>query len=111
MTFGVVSRRPILSRFPTDLALWLIAELRDRGLAGAYFVEQIVKSKMSAHEERRAAFKKCGPSLTWLPGRDSNPRPIGYKCSDISVRLGLSHHPPQADVGRCGGLLDGVLNL
>jgi len=37
-----------------------------------------------------------GPSrLNWLPGRDSNPRPIGYKDSDISVRLGLSHHPPK----------------
>jgi hypothetical protein len=47
----------------------------------------------------------------WLPGRDSNPRPIGYKCPDISARLGLSHHPPEADVGRCGGLLGGVLNL
>ena len=30
---------------------------------------------------------------SWLPGRDSNPRPIGYKCPDISARLGLSHHP------------------
>jgi len=49
--------------------------------------------------------------LNWLPGRDSNPRPIGYKCPDISARLGLSHHPPRADVGRCGGLLGGVLNL
>ena len=49
--------------------------------------------------------------LNWLPGRDSNPRPIGYKCPDISARLGLSHHPPEADVGRCGGLLGGVLNL
>jgi hypothetical protein len=49
--------------------------------------------------------------LIWLPGRDSNPRPIGYKCPDISARLGLSHHPPEADVGRCGGLLGGVLNL
>jgi len=29
----------------------------------------------------------------WLPGRDSNPRPIGYKCPDISARLGLYHHP------------------
>jgi hypothetical protein len=33
--------------------------------------------------------------ISWLPGRDSNPRPIGYKCPDISARLGLSHHPPK----------------
>jgi len=48
---------------------------------------------------------------SWLPGRDSNPRPIGYKCPSISAGLGLSHHPPRADVGRLRGLLVGVLNL
>jgi|GEM_PF-6994989 len=31
----------------------------------------------------------------WLPGTDSNCRPSGYKCPDISTRLGLSHHPSQ----------------
>jgi site-specific DNA recombinase len=32
---------------------------------------------------------------SWLPGTDSNCRPSGYKCPDISTRLGLSHHPSQ----------------
>ena len=54
-----------------------------------------------AHQEKKATSRaKSGLSEIWLPGRDSNPRPIGYKCPDISARLGLSHHPPQADVGR-----------
>ena len=65
-----------------------------------------------AYEDKKAASQvKNGLFENWLPGRDSNPRPIGYKCPDISARLGLSHHPPDAGVGRCGGLLGGVLNL
>ncbi len=31
----------------------------------------------------------------WLPGQDSNLRPIGYEFPDISTGLGLSHHPPE----------------
>ena len=31
--------------------------------------------------------------IYWLPGTDLNRRPSGYKCPDISTRLGLSHHP------------------
>lgn len=30
----------------------------------------------------------------WLPGQDSNLRPIGYEFPGISTGLGLSHHPP-----------------
>jgi site-specific DNA recombinase len=49
----------------------------------------------SAYQKRKATSGgKSGLSEIWLPGRDSNPRPIGYKCPDISARLGLSHHPP-----------------
>jgi len=66
----------------------------------------------AGYQKRKATSRvKSGLSEIWLPGRDSNPRPIGYKCPDISARLGLSHHPRQADVGRCRGLLVGVLNL
>ena len=49
----------------------------------------------AAHPKEKATSRmKSGLSEIWLPGRDSNPRPIGYKCPDISARLGLSHHPP-----------------
>jgi site-specific DNA recombinase len=66
----------------------------------------------SAYQKRKATSRaKSGLSENWLPGRDSNPRPIGYKCPSISAGLGLSHHPPRADVGRLRGLLVGVLNL
>jgi hypothetical protein len=34
-----------------------------------------------------------------LPGQDSNLRPIGYTCPNVSARGGLSHHPLW-DVGR-----------
>jgi len=48
----------------------------------------------AAYQKRKATSRvKSGLSQIWLPGRDSNPRPIGYKCPDISARLGLSHHP------------------
>ncbi len=50
----------------------------------------------------------------WLPGQDSNLRPIGYERPDISIGLGLSHHPPdnQGRVsGACEALLDGLLSL
>jgi len=39
----------------------------------------------------------------WLPGTDSNRRPSGYKCPDISIRLGLSHHPSPTSGLRVSG--------
>lgn len=49
----------------------------------------------------------------WLPGQDSNLRPIGYEFPNISIGLGLSHHPPVSGCGVSGAhgvLLDGLLN-
>ena len=40
------------------------------------------------------ALAKGLQSGDWLPGQDSNLRPIGYKCPRISSGLGLSLHPP-----------------
>ena len=40
----------------------------------------------------------------WLPGQDSNLRPIGYECPNISIGLGLSHHPPGCRFG-CRALM------
>jgi len=50
----------------------------------------------------------------WLPGQDSNLRPIGYECPSISTGLGLSLHPLgiQGRVsGACEALLGGLLSL
>jgi hypothetical protein len=52
----------------------------------------------------RQYLKKAAFRPIWLPGRDSNPRPIGYKGPDISARLGLSHHPPTRMSGAFRGL-------
>ncbi len=35
---------------------------------------------------------ECSNSSLWLPGSDSNRRPIGYTYPDITIRRGLSHH-------------------
>jgi hypothetical protein len=45
---------------------------------------------------------------SWLPGTDSNRRLSGYKCPDISIRLGLSHHPSQIVGLRVSGASPGI---
>ena len=61
---------------------------------------------MNSYQKRKATSRmKSGLSGIWLPGRDSNPRPIGYKCPDISARLGLSHHPPSIAEDGCRALV------
>ena len=45
----------------------------------------------------------------WLPGTDSNRRPSGYKCPDISTRLGLSHHPSHIPGLRVSGASPGTV--
>jgi len=53
-------------------------------------------------------------SKNWLPGQDSNLRPIGYEGPSISAGLGLSLHP-SAEQGGCRALVrrywEGLLSL
>jgi len=50
--------------------------------------------KDEADERSSASFMCLKNRSKWLPGRDSNPQPSGYKCPRISSGLGLSLHPP-----------------
>jgi len=73
----------------------LVDEIRVEGkqvvIKGGYHpIPGIIATKKVGTLEGMPAF-----GLDWLPGTDSNCRPSGYKCPDISTRLGLSHHPSQ----------------
>jgi len=59
----------------------------------------------------RSRYARTGARLRawregWLPGQDSNLRPIGYENPNISAGLGLSHHPPEESIrGGCRALM------
>ena len=61
--------------------------------AGALALYNIYPKRYISPQIKKAQSLKIGPWMIWLPGTDSNCRPSGYKCPDISTRLGLSHHP------------------
>ena len=73
------------------------------------------RSHSDPGNEKRLSFTgKTAFPEHWLPGQDSNLRPIGYECPSISTGLGLSLHPLgiQGRVsGACEALLGGLLSL
>jgi hypothetical protein len=82
--------------------LWL-SQCRVDLLGGIYIHTKFSPSLIPIPKKARPFSIDRALEFTWLPGTDSDRRPSGYKCPDISTRLGLSHHPSRILGARVSG--------